>query len=349
MGGQSLSENERRASLRLARTPNVGPVTFAGLLARFGSAEAALEAVPQLARRGGAAGRLKIPADGEAERELEAIAQTAGPPACLHRSGLPAGLAALEAPPPVLTVLGHAVVLTREMVAVVGARNASALGRKLAARLATDLGAAGLAVASGMARGIDAAAHDGALATGTAAVLAGGADVVYPPENQALYERLCAEGAVVSEMPWAQAPQARHFPRRNRIISGLSRGVVDRRGGRRLRLADHRQLCARTGTRDLRRARLTAGPARQGHQPADPRRRHPDRDGRRYPRRAATDPGPSLRASHLQADIGRRPAMPRRSMPKPKPCAGASKSCSARRRSRSTSWCARAGPAPGPS
>jgi DNA processing protein len=125
-----------------------------------------------------------------------------------------------------LAVLGHAVLLSREMVAVVGARNASALGRKLAAQLARDLGAAGLVVVSGLARGIDSAAHESALATGTCSVLAGGVDVIYPPENDGLYERIRAEGVIVSEMALGQSPQARHFPRRNRIISGLSRGVV---------------------------------------------------------------------------------------------------------------------------
>lgn len=226
MGKQSSGELERRAALRLARTPNVGPVTFAGLIARFGSARAALDMVPALARRGGAAEPLRIPSEDAIERELESIDKLGGRILVSTEPDYPSGLAALEAPPPVLTVIGHPVLLARDMVAIVGARNASALGRKLATKLAADLGAAGLAVVSGMARGIDAAAHDGALTKGTVAVLAGGIDIVYPPENQALYERLCKEGAIVSEMPPGQAPQARHFPRRNRIISGLARGVV---------------------------------------------------------------------------------------------------------------------------
>ena len=226
MAVRSLSDAERRACLRLARTPNVGPVTFAGLLARFGSAAAALDAVPSLARRGGATAALKIPSAADADRELDALAKLGGRLVVAVEAGYPASLAALDAPPPVLSLIGHPALLTREMVAIVGARNASALGRKLAMTLAADLGAAGLAVVSGMARGIDAAAHEGALATGTCAVLAGGVDIVYPPENAKLYERLCAEGAVLSEMPLGQAPQARHFPRRNRIISGLARGVA---------------------------------------------------------------------------------------------------------------------------
>lgn len=226
MGGQSSSEAERRAALRLARTPNVGPVTFAGLISRFSSARAALDAAPNLARRGGAAASLRIPSEPDAARELGAIARLGGRLFISTEADYPAGLGTLDAPPPVLTVIGHPALLSRDMVAIVGARNASALGRKLAMKLATDLGAAGLAVVAGMARGIDAAAHEGALETGTVAVLAGGVDIVYPPENKTLYERLCAEGAVVSEMPLGQPPQARHFPRRNRLISGLARGVV---------------------------------------------------------------------------------------------------------------------------
>lgn len=226
MVGRSLNETERRACLRLARTPNVGPVTFAGLVARFGSAEAALDAVPRLARRGGAASPLKIPSQAETDRELEALAKLGGRLFVSLEADYPAGLKALDAPPPVLSLIGHPVLLGRDMVAIVGARNASALGRKFAMKLAADLGAAGLIVVSGMARGIDAAAHEGAFATGTCAVLAGGVDNIYPPENAGLYERIRAEGAVISEMPLGQAPQARHFPRRNRIISGLARGVA---------------------------------------------------------------------------------------------------------------------------
>jgi DNA processing protein len=222
---RTLGEAERRAWLRLARTQNVGPVTFAQLIARFGGASAALSEIPRLARRGGA-GELRVPAEADARRELDALDKLGARMIASGEPDFPAGLAALEAPPPLINVLGHATLLAREMVAIVGARNASALGRKFAERMASDLGAAGLAIVSGMARGIDAAAHEGSLATGTCAVLAGGLDIVYPPENAALYERIKAEGAIVSEMPPGQAPQARHFPRRNRIISGLARGVV---------------------------------------------------------------------------------------------------------------------------
>lgn len=220
-----LAEAERVAWLRLARTQNVGPVTFAQLIGRYGSARAALDALPRLTRRGGG-DPLRIPSADDAARELQALAKLGGCMIASAESHFPRGLAALDAPPPLIFVIGHASILAREMVAVVGARNASALGRKLAGMLAHDLGAAGLVVVSGLARGIDSAAHESALATGTCAVVAGGVDNIYPPENARLHEAIRAEGCIVSEMPLGQAPQARHFPRRNRIISGLSRGVV---------------------------------------------------------------------------------------------------------------------------
>jgi DNA processing protein len=221
----SLSDTERRAWLRLSRTQNVGPVTFASLIQRFGSATAALKEVPSLARRGGAS-QMRTPSDDDAKRELDALAKLGGRVIANCEPEFPHGLAALEAAPPLLSVLGHVSLLQREMVAIVGARNASALGRKFAERMAADLGAANLVIASGLARGIDTAAHEGSLKSGTCAVMAGGIDVVYPPENTALYERIKTEGVIVSEMMVGQPPQARHFPRRNRIISGLARGVV---------------------------------------------------------------------------------------------------------------------------
>jgi DNA processing protein len=221
----SLSDSERRAWLRLARAPNVGPVTFTQLVRRFGSATAALAEVPRLVRRGGG-DTASLPSDADARCEIDLLAKLGGRLIASVEPEYPPGLAALEAPPPVIAVLGHVALLGREMIAVVGARNASALGRKLACRLAADLGAAGLVVDSGMARGIDTAAHEGALKSGTCAVVAGGIDIIYPPENAALYERIKAEGVIVSEMPVGQPPQTRHFPRRNRIISALARGVI---------------------------------------------------------------------------------------------------------------------------
>jgi DNA processing protein len=219
-----LTPKARVAWLRLARTHQIGPVTFANLLMHCGSAEAAIEAAPRLARRGG--GEIKLADEAEVVRELEALDKLGGRLIASCEPDFPHALKALEPPPPVISVLGAPVLFRKEMVAIVGARNASVLGRKLAGRLAADLSRAGLAVVSGLARGIDAAAHEGALAAGTAAVIAGGVDVIYPPENEALYNRIRAEGVVVSEMPLGMAPQAKHFPRRNRLISGLARGVV---------------------------------------------------------------------------------------------------------------------------
>jgi DNA processing protein len=220
-----VTKSERLAWLRLARTENVGPVTFASLIARFGTATAALEAVPKLAARGGKR-EFVIPPESEIAHELAGLEKLGGRFLLSCEPDFPAGLAALEPPPPAIAVLGHAHLLQKDMIAIVGARNASALGRKLAWMLARELGEAGLAVVSGLARGIDAAAHDAALESGTVAVVAGGIDIVYPPENQGLYDAIRDSGVLISEMRLGEAPQARHFPRRNRLISGLSRGVV---------------------------------------------------------------------------------------------------------------------------
>ena len=225
MRGRPLRDDERRAWLRLARTETIGPATFAALMARFSDVREALEAAPRLARRGGAQ-ELRMPSEAEAQGEIEAVARLGGRLIACVEPDFPSGLAALDPPPPLICVIGHIALLKRDMVAVVGARNASALGIKFATRLAADLGAAGLVVVSGLARGIDHAAHKGALETGTVAVLAGGVDIVYPPEHQGLYDEMKARGALVSEMPLGMAPLSRHFPRRNRLISGMARGVV---------------------------------------------------------------------------------------------------------------------------
>jgi DNA processing protein len=222
---EPLGEAERRAWLRLARTQNVGPATFAQLIARFGSASAALAELPRLGRRGG--GELLRPVSEEAaHEEIEALRSLGGRLIASCEREFPHSLSAVDPSPPIVSVLGSAAQLGREMIAIVGARNASALGRKFAGQLAHDLGAAGFVIVSGLARGIDTAAHEATLASGTCAVVAGGIDVIYPPENESLYRRIREQGTIVSEMPLGLQPQARHFPRRNRLISGLSRGVV---------------------------------------------------------------------------------------------------------------------------
>ena len=219
-----LSPAEQVNWLRLYRSQNVGPSTFFRLLQRFGTAGNAVQALPELARRGGTRNFRAHP-KAAAEAELAALERLGGRLIASVDASFPAALKVVETAP-LLSVLGNAALLKADGIAIVGAREASAAGRRLAHALAADLGQAGVTVVSGLARGIDTAAHRGALASGTVAVLAGGVDVVYPPENRDLYERICAEGCVVSEMPPGTQPQAAHFPRRNRLISGLSLGVV---------------------------------------------------------------------------------------------------------------------------
>jgi DNA processing protein len=196
------------------------------MLRRFGSARAALEALPRLARRGDRDRTVQAMSRAAAEVELRKLAQLGGQLICRGEPLYPHALAVIEDAPPVLSVLGQTALLARAGVAIVGARNASANGRRLARDLAAALGQAGLVVVSGLARGIDAAAHLGALATGTVAVQAGGVDIVYPEENRELYGAIAHQGAAVAELPLGTEPQARHFPRRNRIISGMALGVV---------------------------------------------------------------------------------------------------------------------------
>lgn len=222
----ALSAAERLDRLRLIRSENVGPRTFQRLLERFGTAGAALAALPELAKRGGGRRAIAVCPKGVAEAELEAAERLGAVALHWGEAAYPAALAAIDDAPPVVYARGNPSLLTRPMVAMVGARNASINGRNLARRVAADLGRAAMVVVSGLARGIDTAAHEGALASGTVAVLAGGVDVVYPPENQRLYDDVVAMGCVVAEMPPATQPQASHFPRRNRIISGLCLGVV---------------------------------------------------------------------------------------------------------------------------
>ncbi len=221
-----LNAEEKLARLRLIRSENVGPITFRQLLRHYGTAAAAIDALPGLIRRGGQRREIRICGRDDAGRELALLEQRGISAVFFGGEGYPAPLEEIEDAPPVLHVIGRTELLGRPTVAIVGARNASLNGRKFAERMAMDLGTADWVVASGLARGIDAAAHRGSLRTGSVAVLGGGADVLYPQENRAIYEQLAVEGAIVSELPLGTEPQARHFPRRNRIIAGLSLGVV---------------------------------------------------------------------------------------------------------------------------
>ncbi len=219
--------SEDVARLRLARSEGVGPITYRRLLRRYGDPAAALDALPALARAGGRGTPLAITSADSAERELERVARLRATLLFVDQPGYPDLLALLDDAPPVLAVLGGVAALNTRAVALVGSRNASANGQRMAEQLAHELAQAGVTVVSGLARGIDAAAHEGALRAGvTVACVAGGIDVPYPPEHAGLQARIAAGGAVVAEAPPGTAPQARHFPRRNRVIAGLSLGVV---------------------------------------------------------------------------------------------------------------------------
>jgi DNA processing protein len=225
---RTLTNAEKLDWLQLCRSGGVGPRTFFKLLERYRSARKALEELPRLAREAGDEERWRRCRRDEAEAELQAILDLGCALIARGEPGYPERLAEIADPPPLLMVRGEVGLLEAPAVALVGARNASANGRRFAHNLAGELAAAGLLVVSGLARGIDAAAHDGALAAGapTVAVIASGVDVAYPSEHAELMERIAERGAIVSERPLGAVPQARHFPRRNRLISGLSLGVV---------------------------------------------------------------------------------------------------------------------------
>lgn len=224
--GVRLTDEQRLDWLRLIRTENVGPRTFRSLINHFGGARGALKALPDLARRGGASGPARIPPRDEIERELKTAKSLGASFVALGEPDYPQRLRMIDDAPPLLAVRGKLDVLARPLIAIVGSRNSSAAGVKFTERIAHDLGEAGFVTVSGLARGIDAAAHRASLVTGTVAVLAGGHDRIYPAEHVSLLDALLGEGAAVSEMPFGWEPRARDFPRRNRLISGLSVGVV---------------------------------------------------------------------------------------------------------------------------
>jgi DNA processing protein len=221
-----LSEEQRLDWLRLIRSDNVGPRTFRDLVNHYGGARAALDALPALARRGGASAPARICSAEEAAAELKAARARGVVFVALGEPDYPPRLQMIDDAPPLLAVRGQLAILARPLVAIVGSRNASAAGVKFAERLARGLAEAGFGIVSGLARGIDAAAHRASLQQGTVGVLAGGHNRIYPAEHAGLLEEMLAEGCAVSEMPLAWEPRARDFPRRNRLISGLSLGVV---------------------------------------------------------------------------------------------------------------------------
>ncbi|MAZ76204.1 MAG: DNA-protecting protein DprA [Micavibrio sp.] len=212
--------------LRLIRTDNVGPITFYKLIEKYGSATEALNALPELSRKGGRKKELKAPELSQIECEYEALQKLNGDIVCAADPLYPLALGATEDAPPVLSYIGDIKLARAPCLAMVGARNASLNARKFAQKIAGELGQAGQVIVSGLARGIDTSAHEGALTSGTIAVVAGGIDVIYPRENQKLYEQICAQGLVFAESPLGMQPIARHFPKRNRIVSGLSAGIL---------------------------------------------------------------------------------------------------------------------------
>lgn len=221
-----LSEVERLDWLRLARTKGVGPVSFKALIERFESAAAAIDALPRLAKRGGRAKPLKPASRDAAQRELDRLDALSARLLCACEPDFPDLLAAVDPPPPVISLKGPLDPDAQPVCAMVGARNASAIGLRFAGDLARALGERGVVIASGLARGIDGAAHAAALETGTIAVTAGGLASIYPPEHDRLHAAIGEHGLLISESPPDYTPQARDFPRRNRLISGLSLGVI---------------------------------------------------------------------------------------------------------------------------
>ena len=270
-----LSAEQRLDWLRLIRSQNVGPRTFRALINHFGGARAAIEALPTLARRGGANGAAQICSRADAEREFAAAKKLGVALVALGEPDYPLRLQMIDDAPPVLAIRGHAPALALPMVAIVGSRNASGAGMKFTQRIARELGEAGFAIVSGLARGIDAAAHGASLVTGTIAVLAGGHDRVYPPEHAGLLDAILPAGAALSEMPLGWEPRARDFPHRNRLISGLSLGVViveaAKRSGSlitaRLALEQGREVFAVPGSPLDPRAEGTNGLIKQGATP----------------------------------------------------------------------------------
>ncbi|MDM9629440.1 DNA-processing protein DprA [Rhizobium sp. S152] len=225
--GIALTDRQRLAWLRLIRSDNVGPATFRDLINHFGSAETALAALPELSARGGATRSIRITTEAEVQRELEIAHRFGARFVGIGEPEYPQALRQIDGAPPLLAVKGNLAAVAQPAVGIVGSRNASISGAKFAAMVARDCGRAGYTVVSGLARGIDTAAHRASMDTGTVAAIAGGLDQPYPPENAGLLEEIWdGNGLAVSEMPFGWEPRARDFPRRNRLIAGISLGVV---------------------------------------------------------------------------------------------------------------------------
>jgi DNA recombination-mediator protein A len=288
-----FSDKERLARLRLIRAANIGGVTFWALLDRYGDAQSATAALPELIRKSRGGRPIRLATEREAEHELEQ-AERSGAELLMHgEPNYPRSLAELEVPPPIVTVRGNPKHFARDTIAIVGARNASALGQRFARDIARDLGAAGIVIASGLARGIDTAAHKGSLATGTIAVMAGGIDVVYPSAARRDRHTRCghlrtADGPA-ADSTTLSTPQPHHLrPRARRDRGG---GDVE------LRFADHCANSRRTRPRRVRRPGLAARPARERNQRSAPPRRNPNRErGGRFERPRSPPASPKTEA-----------------------------------------------------
>jgi DNA processing protein len=318
-----LTDEQRIDWLRLIRSQNVGPRgimaqtppcgvwaiipgprTFRTLINHFGGAHAALEALPALARRGG--GNASVCSRQEAEREIEASRKVGVVLVAIGEADYPRRLQMIDDPPPLVVLRGHAGVLAMPQVAIVGSRNASAAGVKITQRLAHALCEAGFAIVSGLARGIDAAAHRASLATGTVAVLAGGQNRIYPPEHADLLEAILPAGIALTEMPLNWEPRARDFPRRNRLISGLSLGIVIVEAAKRSGSLITARLALEQGREVFRSSRLAARSTRRRNQQPHQAGRDAGDRSRRYRLRVAADHG--RRASGARAGIAGRPS-----------------------------------------
>lgn len=225
--GIQLSQEQRMAWLQLIRSENVGPATFRDLINHFGTASAALEALPDLASRGRGSKQIKIASQSQSYEEFARLEKLGGRLICLGEPDYPEALRSADSPPPVISVLGNGKTLSRKSLAIVGSRNSSLSGVKLTRILASQIAKAEYTIVSGLARGIDTAAHEASITEGTVAVFAGGVDHIYPSQNSTLAKRILEQGgAIISEMPLSWNPRAQDFPRRNRIVAGLSLGLL---------------------------------------------------------------------------------------------------------------------------
>ena len=284
-----LSADERLACLRLIRSENVGPVTFRELINRFGGAAHALQALPDLSRRGGSSRAIRLYPKADAEKELEAAERAGAVPVFTIEPDYPALLARIEAPPPMVYVKGRRELLSRPAVAIVGSRQCSAAGVQVTRQFASELAEAGFVIVSGLARGIDRAAHEAALARGTVAVLAGGIDWIYPPEHAELQRRIGSEGCLVTERPPGFQPREKDFPRRNRTIARLGVWRRHHRSGNAIGNAHHRPLRQRSRTRGVRASRSSSRSARRRREPPHQKRRDVRHGAGRCCRGAASD------------------------------------------------------------